>query len=154
MCPTFFFIFYQEKAFQSIMKNAFYFIYKALFVLKLLKLLHYFPFQSTFSRFKGTYETGIIMASWIGLHKLANLSFSITQKPLCFKLSKLPAIIFIIFWDFLMFYQILFPPQVKRYVIITYKHGIKELPHELPNDLRLRILWSQEISRKCLNFIT
>ena len=31
-------------------------------------------------------------------------------------------------------------PQVKRWVIITYKHGIYELPHELPNDLRLRIL--------------
>ena len=23
---------------------------------------------------------------------------------------------------------------------ITYKHGIYELPHELPNDLRLRVL--------------
>ena len=31
-----------------------------------------------------------------------------------------------------------------------YKHGIYELPHELPNDLRLRILGNQE---KCLNFI-
>ena len=25
--------------------------------------------------------------------------------------------------------------QVKRCVIITYKHGIYEFPHELPNDL-------------------
>ena len=32
---------------------------------------------------------------------------------------------FIIFWDFLMFYQIFFSPQVKRCPIITYKHGIK-----------------------------
>ena len=39
-----------------------------------------------------------------------------------------------------MFYQIFFSPQVKRCAIITYKHGIYELPHELPNDLRLRIL--------------
>ena len=31
-------------------------------------------------------------------------------------------------------------PEVKRWAIITYKHGIYELPHELPNDLRLRIL--------------
>ena len=38
-----------------------------------------------------------------------------------------------------MFYQIFFPPQVKRWAIITYKHGIYELPHELPNDLRLTI---------------
>ena len=39
-----------------------------------------------------------------------------------------------------MFYQIFILPQVKRCVIITYKHGIYELPHELshelPNDLR------------------
>ena len=42
--------------------------------------------------------------------------------------------------SFLMFYQSLFPPQVKRCAIITYKHDIYELPHELPNDLRHRIL--------------
>ena len=40
----------------------------------------------------------------------------------------------------LMFYQILLSPQVKRWAIITFEHGIYELPHELPNDLRLRIL--------------
>ena len=39
-----------------------------------------------------------------------------------------------------MFYQIFLSPQVKRCVIITYKHGMYELPHELPNYLRLRIL--------------
>ena len=47
-----------------------------------------------------------------------------------------PTIIFIIFWDFLTFYQIFFSPQVKRCACITCKHGI----HELPNDLRLTIL--------------
>ena len=36
---------------------------------------------------------------------------------------------FIMFWDFLMFYQIFLSPQVKRWEIITYKHGIYELPH-------------------------
>ena len=36
-----------------------------------------------------------------------------------------------------MFYQIFFSPQAKRCAIVTYKHGIYELPHELPNDLRL-----------------
>ena len=46
-----------------------------------------------------------------------------------------------------MFYQILFSPQV----IITYKHGIYELPQELPNDLRATILGNKEISWKCLN---
>ena len=34
-----------------------------------------------------------------------------------------------------MFYQIFLSPQVKRGAIITYKHGICELPHELPNDV-------------------
>ena len=39
-----------------------------------------------------------------------------------------------------MFYQIFLTPQVKGWAIITYKHGIYELPHNLPNDLRLRKL--------------
>ena len=39
-----------------------------------------------------------------------------------------------------MFYQIFFSPQVKQWGIITYKHGIYELLHELPNDLRLKDL--------------
>ena len=39
-----------------------------------------------------------------------------------------------------MFYQSFLSPQVKRCAIITYKHGIYELPHELPKELRLRIL--------------
>ena len=52
-----------------------------------------------------------------------------------------------------MFYQIFFLPQVKRFAINTYKHGIYELPHELPNDLMLRILGNYEISQNYLNFI-
>ena len=39
-----------------------------------------------------------------------------------------------------MFYQIFFPPQVKRFAIITYKHVIHHLLHELPKNVRLRIL--------------
>ena len=35
-----------------------------------------------------------------------------------------------------MFQQIFLSPQVKRCAIITYKHAIHELPHELPSDLR------------------
>ena len=50
-----------------------------------------------------------------------------------------------------MFYQVFLSPKVKRWAIITYKHGIYELAQELPNDLRLRILGNEEISRKCLN---
>ena len=39
-----------------------------------------------------------------------------------------------------MFYQIFLSTQAKRYAIITYKHGIYELPHQLPNDFRLKII--------------
>ena len=46
----------------------------------------------------------------------------------------------IIFRDFLILYQVFFSPQVKQSVIISNKHGIYELPHELTNDLRLGIL--------------
>ena len=54
----------------------------------------------------------------------------------------LSTIIFVTFWDFLMFYQIFFSPQVKQCAIITYKHSMYKLPHELPNDWRLTILGS------------
>ena len=50
-----------------------------------------------------------------------------------------------------MFYQIFFSPQVKRCPNISCKHGIYELPHELPNNLRLSILGNQETPGKCLN---
>ena len=39
-----------------------------------------------------------------------------------------------------MFYQIVLSPQVKRYAIITYKHGMYALPNELPSNLRFRTL--------------
>ena len=39
-----------------------------------------------------------------------------------------------------MFYQIFLSPQVKRSAIISNKHGIYELPHELVTDFRLKIL--------------
>ena len=33
-----------------------------------------------------------------------------------------------------MFNKIFLSPQMKRSAIITYKHDIYELPHEMPND--------------------
>ena len=50
----------------------------------------------------------------------------------------------IIFWN-VLFYQIFLSPQVKGIiisndVIISNKYGIYELRHELPKNLRLRIL--------------
>ena len=52
-----------------------------------------------------------------------------------------------------MFYQIFLSPQVKRWAIITYKHGIYEFLHELLNDVRLRILENEEILGNIINFI-
>ena len=59
----------------------------------------------------------------------------------------------IILWDFLMFYQIFLSPQVKRSTIISNKQGVYELPRELPNDLRLRILGNKEKSGESPNFL-
>ena len=63
-------------------------------------------------------------------------SANISAMKLILEMYLEPTIIIIVFRDFLMFYQILISPQVKRCVIITYKHGI----YELPNQLILRIL--------------
>ena len=40
---------------------------------------------------------------------------------------------------------------MKQYMIVTCKHGIYELPHELLNVLGLWILGNKEKSGKCLN---
>ena len=39
-----------------------------------------------------------------------------------------------------MLYQIFLSPQTKRCAIITYKRDVYELPHELPNYLRLNAI--------------
>ena len=38
-----------------------------------------------------------------------------------------------------MFHQMFFS-HLKRWTIIAYKHGTYQLPHELPNNLRLRMI--------------
>ena len=60
----------------------------------------------------------------------------------------------LIFQDFLILDQIFFTPQVKRSVIITNKHGIYELPHELPSDLRLRKLENNKKISKLHRIVT
>ena len=50
-------------------------------------------------------------------------------------------------------YPIFFSPQVKRIAIISNKQGVYELPHELPNDLRFRILRNKEKAWKSQNVI-
>ena len=72
---------------------------------------------------------------------------------LIFMPCKIQALLLLMIYQIflLMIYQIFLSPQVKRCVIVTYKHGICELPHELPSNLRLWILGNQEISGRCLN---
>ena len=55
-----------------------------------------------------------------------NLSVQILMILGNWSLGSLPTNSSITFWDFLMFYQIFHSPQVKRWAIITYKHGIYE----------------------------
>ena len=52
-----------------------------------------------------------------------------------------------------MFYQIFLLPQVKRSAIISHKHGVYKLPHELPNDLRLRIVGNKEKSGESVSLL-
>ena len=59
----------------------------------------------------------------------------------------------IILWEFLMFYQIFVSPQVKQNAIISNKQGVYQLPHELPHELRLRILRNDEKSGKFQNLL-
>ena len=70
--------------------------------------------------------------SKINFNALSHFSLQLADK---FSFSS--AIMDTIFWDFLILYHIFFSPQVKRSVIISNKHGIYELPHELRKDLRL-----------------
>ena len=44
-----------------------------------------------------------------------------------------------------MFYQILLSPRVERGAVISNKHGIYELSHKLPNNLRLKIRWNYKL---------
>ena len=50
----------------------------------------------------------------------------------------LQKIIFVIFWDSLMFYQIFLSPLGKLCEIITNKHGIYDFLHELSKHFRLQ----------------
>ena len=52
--------YFSTKKTSKTMKNAFYFISKALFVLEMFMILYFFPLLSILSRFKTTNKSGII----------------------------------------------------------------------------------------------
>ena len=54
-------------------------------------------------------------------------------------------ILVILFSNFTMCECMCDSPQVKRNVISSIANLVYELPHELPNDLRLRVLGNKEI---------
>ena len=70
--------------------------------------------------------------------KIAVIIHSLSKDVNLLSKKRQSTIMVTIFWDFLMFDQIILS-QLKRRVIFSYKHGIYELPYELPNDLRLKI---------------
>ena len=76
-CVRYFFIFFDSPS--KTIKNVFYFIEKALFVLEIFKFLLFSPLLSTLSRFKRTNVSGII---YDVMNKFADVIFAITQKPL------------------------------------------------------------------------
>ena len=75
----------------------------------------------------------------------ASLSFFIMSDSV---FLLVPTIMVIIFWNFTMFYYRPDEPQVKRNVISSKVNLVYALPHELPNDLRLKILGNKEILGK------
>ena len=93
------------------------------------------------------------------LLKIGNSSISMREvinnnlKSKCFLyfLLKLAGASFIVSYCYHHFYNILrlfnrlsfffFSLQVKRSANICNKHGIYEMPHELPSDLRLKDVW-------------
>ena len=54
----------------------------------------------------------------------------------------------IIFWNFAIFQYRPDEPKVKRNVISRKANLVYELPHALPNDLRLRVLGKKKILGK------
>ena len=58
-------------------------------------------------------------------------------------------ILAIIFWHFWIIPLRPDSPQVKRYLLSSISNLVHELPHELPNVLKLRILGNYKILEKC-----
>ena len=86
------------------------------------------------------------MKSKFGIERLSRLVQYVFQKDKVISSQDrnekkvLKTITDIIFEDFLILHQIFLLAQAKGSVIMSNKHGIYELPHELLKDLRLTIL--------------
>ena len=64
-------------------------------------------------------------------------------------LTKITTILAIIFKHFSIILLRSESPQVKRYLISSRRNLVQELPHQLPNDWRLRIVRNEEILENC-----
>ena len=65
-----------------------------------------------------------IFSSWVCLNRHKKQNKKQKKQQQTKQKKKLWVIIFIIFYDFLIFYQIFLPLQAKQCTIITYKYGM------------------------------
>ena len=89
---------------------------------------HYIPvYGVTTEKYRKTLEFSriIILVNFVKIGQFKSCETVITDK---------------IFVDFFTFYHNFLLPQINRNQIITTKKCIYELPHGLPNNVRLRIL--------------
>ena len=124
--------------------------YKATIKPKITKEIPAQPYIFLFHAF--SYSFWYIVLSLDALSNISCASIPWTFSSMSFY-SNFTIIMVILFWVFLMFYQIFLFPQVKQSKIISNKHGIYKMPHEMLNDVKLRILGNSEISIKSQNFI-
>ena len=75
------FVFPPNDSHSITLKSVFFPHQKSLFIVEIFKLLSFFHFLSTLSRYKRTNRSGIICDVIIGLHKFADVIFGITQQP-------------------------------------------------------------------------
>ena len=80
------------------------------------------------------------------LNATVYIEFSKAGSPV--RTTRKTIILVIIFWNVAMFQYRSYQPQVKRNLISSISNLVYELPHELPNDLRLKILGNEEIFGK------
>ena len=78
---------------------------------------------------------------------LSSISLSCYCLPFKF-MCAFTKILVMMFWNFIMFQYKSDLPQVKQKLVSSTKNLVYKFPHELPNNLRLRMLGNQEIIKK------
>ena len=79
--------------------------------------------------------------------ELSEIISSFVKIRLVLEIKNVAAILVIIYWNLTIFWYLSDSPQVKRTLIPSITNLVSELRHELSNDVRLRILGKQEITK-------